>query len=316
VKPWRRSDPMERVPGTDLWYRTYELSAGGRYDYAFQVDFETLEPDPLNPRTAPSSVAASELAMPGWSQPDHLREPDPRSRGTVETLELDSRILDNERTIDVYLPHGYAESSRSYPLLLVSHGQEARELGLMRHTLDNRIGETVEPVIVAFIPYPDGRYWVETAGTFRDAYIDMLLDELLPLLRERYRMTDTHDGVFVMGAELAGYNSIYAALKRPEAFGGAAAHSLYSANRAMLASLTELIEERDGSGPTIYMDWSAREQVQPDNDTDVRRDNRELAELLRSHGYRVTGRELISGPGWGTWRAETAALLEALLPLE
>jgi enterochelin esterase-like enzyme/outer membrane protein assembly factor BamB len=314
VKPWRRSDPMAQIPGTNLWHRTYGLSPGGRYDYAFQVNFETLKLDAMNPRTAPSFYTASELAMPGWSEPAHLREPAAGSRGTVETLELRSSILDDERTIDIYLPHGYAGSERSYPLLLVGSGPAARQLGLMTHTLDNLIGKSVEPVIVGFIPYV--RTLQETAGEYRDAYIDMLLDELLPLLRDRYRIVDRHDRVFLMGTDLAGYSSIYAILKRPEAFGGAAAQSIYSANRAMMASLTELLQEQGGAGPAIYMDWTTRERIEPDNDIDVARDNRELAALLEENGYNVTRKEVASGPGWGTWRSRTDAVLETLLPLE
>ena len=314
VKRQRRSDPMERIPGTDLWYRTYELSPGGRYDYGFLVNFETLVRDAMNRRTAPSSYPASELAMPGWSEPAHLREPAAGSRGTVEALELRSSILGNERTIDIYLPHGYAGSERSYPLLLVGSGPAARELGLMTHTLDNLIGKSVEPVIVGFIPYK--RTFQETAGEDRDATIDMLLDELLPLLRDRYRIVDRHDRVFLMGTDMAGYSSLYAILKRPEAFGGAASQSLYSANSAMMTPLTELVDQQGGEGPVIYMDWTTRERLEPDNDTDTARDNRELAALLEENGYNITRKEVASGPGWGTWRSRTDAVLETLLPLE
>ena len=266
----------------------------------------------MNPRTAPSSYLASELAMPGWSEPAHLREPAAGSRGTVEALELRSSILGNERTIDIYLPHGYAGSERSYPLLLVGSGPAARELGLMTHTLDNLIGKSVEPVIVGFIRYS----LHETIGENRDATIDMLLDELLPLLRDRYRIVDRHDRVFLMGTGMAGYSSIYAILKRPEAFGGAASQSLYSVNRAMMTPLTELVEQQGGAGPAIYMDWTTRERLEPDNDTDTARDNRELAALLEENGYNITRKEVASGPGWGTWRSRTDAVLETLLPLE
>jgi enterochelin esterase-like enzyme len=250
--------------------------------------------------------------MPDWSEPAHLREPATESRGTVETLELRSRILDNERSIDIYLPHGYAESERSYPLLLVGSGPAARELGLMTHTLDNLIEKSVEPVIVGFIRYN----LKETLGENRDATIDMLLDELLPLLRDRYRIVDRHDRVFLMGTAMAGYSSIYAILKRPEAFGGAAAQSLYSANKAMMAPLTELVEKQGEAGPPIYMDWTTRERIDPANDCDAGRDNRELAALLEENDYNITREEVAAGPGWGTWRSRTGTILETLLPLE
>ena len=55
---------------------------------------------------------------------------------------------------------------------------------------------------------------------------------------------------------------------------------------------------------------------EPGNETDTARDNRKLAALLEENGYNITWKEVASGPGWGTWRSRTDAVLETLLPLK
>ena len=47
-------EPMERIEGTDLYYRTYELEPTGRWEYEYNLDFGEGVTDPRNPRTAPA----------------------------------------------------------------------------------------------------------------------------------------------------------------------------------------------------------------------------------------------------------------------
>jgi hypothetical protein len=46
-------EPMERIAGTDFYYRTYELEPGGRWESQFNRHFDERITDPLNPKTAP-----------------------------------------------------------------------------------------------------------------------------------------------------------------------------------------------------------------------------------------------------------------------
>lgn len=55
---------------------------------------------------------------------------------------------------------------------------------------------------------------------------------------------------------------------------------------------------------------------EPGNETDTARDNREFAAPLKENDDNVTWKEVASGPGWGTWRSRSDAVVETLLALE
>ena len=85
--------------------------------------------------------------MPGFEEAEHLAEPEGERRGTVEAFTYKSESLGNEREIQVYLPHGYQEGIRSYPLLIVHQGADWLDKGKMVNSLDNLIGASVAPVV-------------------------------------------------------------------------------------------------------------------------------------------------------------------------
>ncbi len=326
------SDPMQRVTGTDLWYRTYTLDPGARYDYSFLVNYDELIADPLNPRRAPSpppthealvlqlrnfrtNGEVSEVVMPGWREPDYLAAPDSARRGGIEELDFESEVLGNRRRLAVYLPHGYEGGGERYPLVIVTGGEDARELGLMPRILDNLIGRRVAPAVVAFVSYPPGRLFVETWGWFRDAYGRMVVDELLPFLAAKYRLREERESRVIMGADWAAYGSLHTALTYPEVFAKVATQSLFVHNQPVAETLSALMEKAAAPSLRIYMDWCKVDIEYPVEGTDLGRDNAILAALLQEKGHDVTARELASGRGWGTWRVETGRILETLLPV-
>ncbi|MEE8147582.1 MAG: PQQ-binding-like beta-propeller repeat protein, partial [Longimicrobiales bacterium] len=155
---WGRPDPMQRIPGTDLFYRSYTLEPNTRWQYFFEVEFENWIGDPLNPRTVPGEWAeVSELVMPGWVEPTHLQEPT-GDGGRIESFELESDILDNRRDVKVYLPPGYPSGEDAYPLIVVVDGLAVLEHGLMDRSLDNLISRSVAPLVVAFVGPPKVPY--------------------------------------------------------------------------------------------------------------------------------------------------------------
>ena len=119
-------------------------------------------PDPLNPhKMGPEGQEQSVVTTAGWAMPAHLREPE-GARGRIEMLQWTSEVLGNEREVQVYLPAGYDEGDDRYPLLVVNHGDQAILHGGADRSLDNLIGETVAPVIVAFVPRAE---WPEYGGS-------------------------------------------------------------------------------------------------------------------------------------------------------
>lgn len=333
MSDWGDADPMRRITGTDFFHRSLRLEPDSRWEYMFEVDLETWITDPLNPRTAPGEWAdRSELVMPGWSAPEHLRNP-VGERGRVDSFEFLSESLGNRRDVKVYLPAGYSQTNERYALLIVEDGLQSLEYALIDRSLDNLIGESVAALIVAFVGRPEETYRVVTEshayqeyGGLRTAeHARMLGEELVPYLDQHYRTLPKPDSRALMGNRSAGLAALYAAVHHPDVFSKVAVQSLLfgptplQSSRLRRREVFETVLATLNSGPEMplqfYVDWASHGFRFAEEEIDVRRDSLELVELLRGKGYEVTGGEYPGTDGWGSWRARTDAILEALFPL-
>jgi len=307
---------LERIQGTNLYYRTYQLEPGTRWEYRFVVNYDDRVLDPRNPRSVPArwdDIGWSELVLPGREVPTHMDEPSGAGRGTIETATFKSEILGDEREVSVYLPPGYTDSDAAYPLLMVQ-GLDYLEKGLMANTLDNLIGERVAPVVVAFVA-PQRRWWLEAGGTGTEDYTRMLATELVPYLARKYRLLDSPEARALMGKEGFGLSAVYAALKYPDVFGNVAIQSV-SLQLGAEDALMGLIAGEPRESLRLYMDWNRYESHSTDSAYDLRQDSERLAGALKEKGYSYTGGEVIDAYGWGSWRARSDRILVAFFPLE
>ncbi|MFQ5789874.1 MAG: PQQ-binding-like beta-propeller repeat protein [Acidobacteriota bacterium] len=328
--------PMERIAGTDFYYRSYSLEPNARWNYLFNINFEEFITDPLNPRRSRGEwEIVSEVAMPDWVHPKHIDEPT-GERGRIESFNFKSEIRGNEREVKVYLPPGYAEGEERYPLLIVNNGDRALEYGKMDHSLDNLIGKSVAPIIVAFVGLPIGREsWQESGGpeslqeyggplTGRNA--QMLAEELVPHLDDKYRTISRPDARAIMGNGSGGLAALYAALHHPRVFGKVAVQSLRLGPTPLQSSsllhrpvgdeVLALVGGREKQPVQFYVDWTRYELRSTEWGIDLRKDSREFADLLKQRGYTVAGGESPDGAGWASWRARTDEILEAFFPFK
>ncbi|MEO1368661.1 MAG: alpha/beta hydrolase-fold protein, partial [Acidobacteriota bacterium] len=301
---------MHRVDGTDFYYRTYELPAKAVFTYQFSI-FDEKMTDPANPRkTGAPESERSVLATRGWRPPSHLREPD-GPRGRLETLSWTSEQLGNEREVQVYLPPGYADGDRRYPLLLVNDGNEAIAEGQLDRSLDNLIGARVAPVIVVLVPVS----WRETGGSKTAEFTKAQAEELIPLLDGTYRTDPRRESRAAMGQSLAhdtGFAAMYLALHHPEVVSKAAAQS-YRHGQLKDALLAAASGEKHDL--ELVFHWSPFDRLEPAFGFDAKRDAEGLVAALEDNGYRPTVFESHDGPGWGLWQGRMAEVLEALYPL-
>jgi outer membrane protein assembly factor BamB/enterochelin esterase-like enzyme len=320
-----RPRALQRVEGTNFYYRSYPIEPGARWEYGLQVDFGEPTPDPLNPRTTAFGVIydlvgnpryegpLSEVVMPGYDSATHLREPE-GARGRIETYEFESVALGNKRSIKVYLPVGYGDGEAEYPLLIVHRGPEWLEKGKMTHSLDNLIGTRVQPVVVAFVP-PGPIWWSEGAGTGTDKYLAMLVEEFVPDLERRYRLSSRPQDRALIGANWFGLTAAYGVILFPEVFGKAGVQSA-GLGEISVHDFFERLHSRPANDAVFYVDWNRYEMRVPDQSWDQRADGLRLSSELRKQGYKVAGGEALDTHGWTSWRARTDDLLVALFPLE
>ncbi len=301
---------MFRVAGTDLFVRSAELDPKAQYTYGYTVDYGEPGTDPLNPHTVDNGFnVVSELRMPEWPESSHLAEPaEGAPRGELDSFPFRSEVLGNTRQIQVWRPHGYGSDAEArYPLLIVNHGDNLLRGGLMRNTLDNLVGKSVAPVVVAFVPRVEGP---EYGGPKVDDYVRFLTEELVPHI-DRHYLTDTANRA-IMGPGSAGLTAVYAALKHSDVFRRAAAQSLYPIEPAH-GLLEEMIAKAEPAPQSIHLVWSSHDYDLGDGRT-AEGATKGLLELLRRAEIDVTEQVADYSPGWGGWRGQHDEVLEALFP--
>lgn len=229
---------LQRVSGTDVWFRTYRVPSDARFLYTFSVDdpnfpFEfgdsTAWPavtrlDPLNKKSwgSPPQLSLAELprapAMP-WRTSDASR---PRGVVVKITVPVKSTVLGNERNAFLYRPAGYADSLGPYPLLVfgASYISQIR----LPAILDYLIAEKrVPPVVVAYFDWPAGRQDIESGC--EPPFGDFLATEFLPFIRGRVRVATDPARVIIGGASAGGFSAACVAFRHPEAFGNVLSQS-------------------------------------------------------------------------------------------
>jgi predicted alpha/beta superfamily hydrolase len=188
--------------------------------------------------------------------------------------------FNQDRMIKVYLPVNYHESNKHYPVLYMHDGQNVFEdegaikgvsLGLKDYLDENK----VEIIIVAIDLNPEGEErineycpWVNgaiaeriighpvSAGGKGEQYLDFIVNELKPLIDDKYRSIKSHTSM--AGISLGGLISTYAACRYPQIFKRIAAISPgYYRNQE---ELEVFVRDSDLSGvERFYMDFGTHE---------------------------------------------------------
>jgi len=156
--------------------------------------------------------------------------------GTVVSLSFAE--FRNGRQCWVYLPPGYAQSSRRYAVLYLNDGETAFDGEFGMHV--NRICEDlirrgeIEPIVVVAIENePDRRtfdytpwtasYWMPNGGG--DAYLEAVRDTLKREVDRRFRTLTDPGSTAIAGTSLGGLISAYAGYAYDSTFGKVAAFS-------------------------------------------------------------------------------------------
>jgi enterochelin esterase-like enzyme/outer membrane protein assembly factor BamB len=317
----RRELPMQRVEGTDLFWRALRVESDVRVSYQFVRDYEERIPDPLNPRRAaslrlgpggPSKIEVSSLEMPAWKPPSFLGEPE--RRGRLELVSVAStKRAGAKLDLQVYLPTGHAPDRAPLPVAYVLGGDQARELGEVPRALDNLIGRTVAPLIVVFCGEVD---WGEQRPGFEEeakVQAELIATEVVAAVESRYPVRAEPAARAIIGNGFDGWTAAYAAFHFRDVFGAFGSQSLFMLESGE-AELQPEIATADLQPLRIFLEWARYELRATVEAWDMGRTNRRFWELLRDRGYRPAGGEAPEGFGWPSWRHRTDRLFEALFP--
>jgi enterochelin esterase family protein len=319
---------MTRLPGSDVWYKSVLMPRGSRISYQLspnhrQGDIEiTSQADPLNPRLAwDDTPDISLLELEGAPDESWFRRT-PAARGTVSPQQpFRSTILKGERPIRIYTPPGYRSDGGPYPLLLIFDGVTYVSGFEAIPTLDNLISAgRIRPVIACFLT-SSGTRPADLGPNAGPTFGEALVRELLPWLRNQYRISTDPGDVVIGGYSAGGSGAARIALEHPTMFGNVLSQS--GAFGSMLDTSALIVAYRDAARVPVrfYLDVGLFEPVQialPAHELSwsegLTVGNRHFRDVLLAKGYDVTYRETGGQHNNLHFRATLADALLTLLP--
>ncbi len=296
---------MVRIPQTDVFLHIEDIPRGGRMEYKFIVDDKWIL-DPFNNKKAPGGFGEnSEVWSKEYQPPKEIEFLSRIQRGTVDTLYVESKVLNRRIPVFVYTPFGVMKESR-LPTLYVTDGGEYISLGKMTCVLDNLLSQQrIKPALVVFI---DPRTDLNDQRTnhrrddyiANDSFLDFIEHELAQKIERSYPATHSAKDRFIMGASLGGLISTYMVMLRSNFVKNCAAQSpaYNQANKAVMKLFSQVIR----LDVNIYIDTGTINDTQEEASA--------VAEMLQEKGAKVSYTEYPEGHNWSNWRARIDDILE------
>lgn len=312
------AQPLERIGGTNLWAHHMTLPPNSRIEYKFELlrgGGSELVVDPLNPVLAADPFGANSVCQAfGYERPDWTL-PDREARsGVLDELRLSSALFGDTRRLLVYLPARFRRSRR-YALLIAHDGEDYLKFASLKTVLDNLIDRVeIAPLIVALSQSPNRL--AEYAGDERHAR--HILEEMLPVLRQRYPLADTPATRGLMGASFGGVASLHTAWRYPGIFGrlllqsGSFAFSDLGHHKRgpVFDPVVKFVNEFRAAPGTpaqrMYLSCGIYESLIYEN--------RSILPLLTAQGIDVRFEEVRDAHNWENWRDRLQAALSYLFP--
>lgn len=188
---------------------------------------------------------SQEITIAGWKDDYPDRPKRYTASPQVKVIDTAFKIpqLNRTRKIWIYLPKGYASSTKTYPVLYMQDGQNlfneqtaySSEWGIDEclDSLQQKLGK--ECIVVGIDNGGDKRmseyspydYSLKNAFATPEnkgegkQYVDFLVQTLKPYIDTKYRTKKGPDFTFIAGSSMGGLISAYAIMQYPQVFGAA-----------------------------------------------------------------------------------------------
>lgn len=271
---WAAGDAIEMEPsGTDAFTLTLddvdETAIAEGYKYLCGQDWMYVEKDASGGEIANRTALGSPDVVASWA---NVYDPDM----------VEQRMVVNgyPHTVRVLLPADYETSGVSYPVVYLT-GVQARydnagsdsdrgddHFGSASWNIPGMVAEVTDGVpcifvsIYGFVAEHMPFVHPDFAGSGdSDDYLAGIENVLMPYINDNYRVKVGASHTSIVGADLGGLFSVYAALKRPDLFGQCAAISplLWSNRDEILSYATSAATPTAGESQRFYISVGAKE---------------------------------------------------------
>lgn len=336
---------MERLPDSDVWYRSYRVRSDWCASYALApvtatespapgghaarlaaraqavgspVQRDTLKswwsavenalPDPLNqtPFNGRSLVALPDAPAQSWVEP----RPDVPT-GTLTEHTLTSEILGNQRRVWVYTPAGYTSDAQPHDVMVLLDGQAWVNEHPIMPTLDNLIAHGKIPPMVVIMPEALGFETRVREMAAHLPFVSFVTDELLTWAAEHWRISDAPERTIIAGLSLGGLTAALTGLLAAHRIGNVLSQSgsFWWANGSPFDADSEWLTQQYATLPArplrFYIEVGLQEWV-------LLGPTRHLRNVLQAKGYDVTYSEFNGGHDVACFRGSIADGLMAL----
>ncbi len=189
---------------------------------------QTNPPNPAHPRPEVRWNIPDGPAMPG-----------------IQHFVLHSPSMDRDVGYNVFLPPGYAEGTRRYPVIYFLHGaggNENSDAGGFSGLVKTQMAAKTIPDVICVFPnggmsgyqdHPDEKVMGET----------LIVKELIPQIDKQFRTIASREGRSICGFSMGGGGSVRLLLSHPDLFSAAASWAAALGFRRSGASAEELAKQ-------------------------------------------------------------------------
>ncbi len=327
---------LDRLGGSDIWFKTFRVPAETRFSYQLAPDvpelpgtarerrvalLATAQADPLNRAPWPAAATdrfttKSTVTLPAAPlQPGLDAEASPA--GSFDRFRFASGRLGNSREVTIYRPAGFEPADPEAVLLVILDGRNYLREVPTPTILDALIRDRrLPPTLAVFIDNPDqatrSRELPDNA-----VFANVLADDLLPLVKERAGFSPPPSRTVLAGSSYGGLASVTTSLRRPDAFGNALSMSgsFWWSPSGTPAALGNHVAYRVSQEPLkpvrVFLSAGLFER-EHGGAAGILETNRHLRDVLIARGYDVAAREYAGGHDYFVWRG---ALADGLLAL-
>ncbi len=154
------------------------------------------------------------------------------SQSEVVQKVIDSKIIDAEMNITVYLPEGYGTGEK-YPVLYALHGSSGNEWVWFedldaKNCADRLISQNrIKPMIIVCTKTLNNFTMTDSNGQAvnKNLFDEYVCDELVPYIDSHYDTVKSSESRYIGGVSMGGFASLQIALHHPQIFGKAGGHS-------------------------------------------------------------------------------------------
>ena len=188
------------------------------------------------------------------------------ARGRVETVQLQSKLVNGKLPYNIILPVDYDSSPTTrYPVLYLLHGLTGHYSDWVART--NVADYAADYPLIVVMPEGNDGWYTDSATVETDKYESYILKELIPDVQQRYRTIEARYGRGIAGLSMGGYGSIKFGLKSPSTF-------VFAGSMSGAVNVTRLSEK-----DTAASNWAKLMQLFGPLDSDTRKAN-DLFQLI------------------------------------